>query len=152
MGKAMFYHLTRRPVEDTLGMILGKARQAGWRVVVRGTSQERLNWLDEKLWLGPEDSFVPHGIAGGAHDAMQPILLTCSTDLTNAATCVILIDGAEVSKEEVETLERTCVLFDGNAEDALSKAREQWQKIKTAGLIAEYWSEESGAWEKKAQT
>lgn len=152
MGKAMFYHLTRRPVEDTLGMILGKARQAGWRVVVRGTSQERLNWLDEKLWLGPEDSFVPHGIAGGAHDAMQPILLTCSTDLTNAATCVILIDGAEVSEEEVETLERTCVLFDGNAEDALSKAREQWQKIKTAGLIAEYWSEESGAWEKKAQT
>lgn len=152
MGKAMFYHLTRRPVEDTLGMILGKARQAGWRVVVRGTSQERLNWLDEKLWLGPEDSFVPHGIAGGAHDAMQPILLTCSTDLTNGATCVILIDGAEVSEEEVETLERTCVLFDGNAEDALSKAREQWQKIKTAGLIAEYWSEESGAWEKKAQT
>jgi len=152
LGKAMFYHLTRRPVEDTLGMILGKARQAGWRVVVRGTSQERLNWLDEKLWLGPEDSFVPHGIAGGAHDAMQPILLTCSTDLTNAATCVILIDGAEVSEEEVETLERTCVLFDGNAEDALSKAREQWQKIKTAGLIAEYWSEESGAWEKKAQT
>lgn len=152
MGKAMFYHLTRRPVEDTLGMILGKARQAGWRVVVRGTSQERLNWLDEKLWLGPEDGFVPHGIAGGAHDAMQPILLTCSTDLTNGATCVILIDGAEVSEEEVETLERTCVLFDGNAEDALSKAREQWQKIKTAGLIAEYWSEESGAWEKKAQT
>ena len=152
MGKAMFYHLTQRPVEDTLGMILGKARQAGWRVVVRGTSQERLNWLDEKLWLGPEDGFVPHGIAGGAHDAMQPILLTCSTDLTNGATCVILIDGAEVSEEEVETLERTCVLFDGNAEDALSKARGQWQQIKTAGLTAEYWSEESGAWEKKAQT
>lgn len=152
MGKAMFYHLTRRPVEDTLGMILGKARQAGWRVVVRGTSQERLNWLDEKLWLGPEDGFLPHGIAGGAHDAMQPILLTCSTDLTNGATCVISIDGAEVSEEEVETLERTCVLFDGNAEDALSKARGQWQQIKTAGLTAEYWSEESGAWEKKAQT
>ncbi|MGA9254222.1 MAG: DNA polymerase III subunit chi [Roseobacter sp.] len=152
MGKAMFYHLTRRPVEDTLVMLLGKARQAGWRVTVRGTSQERLAWLDEKLWLGPEDSFLPHGVAGGPHDAMQPILLTCENDLANDATCVISIDGADVSDDEVGKLERTCVLFDGNAEDALTKARAQWQQIKTAGLSAEYWSEESGSWEKKAQT
>lgn len=151
MGKAMFYHLTRRPVEDTLVMILGKARQAGWRVIVRGTSQQRLDWLNEKLWLGPEDGFLPHGLAGGAHDAMQPVLLTCAHDLANDATCVISIDGADVSDAEVETLERACVLFDGNEEDALTKARAQWQQVKNAGLNAEYWSEESGAWEKKAQ-
>ncbi|MEP5197776.1 MAG: DNA polymerase III subunit chi, partial [Roseobacter sp.] len=42
MGKAMFYHLTRRPMEDTLTMLLGKARQAGWRVLVRGTDSDRL--------------------------------------------------------------------------------------------------------------
>ena len=83
---------------------------------------------------------------------MQPILLTCANDVANDATCVFSIDGADVSNAEVEALERTCVLFDGNAEDALSKARAQWQQIKSAGLSAEYWSEESGTWEKKAQT
>ncbi len=152
MGKAMFYHLTRRPVEDTLAMLLAKAQQAGWRVSVRGTSVERLAWLDEKLWLGAEDSFLPHGLAGGAHDHAQPVLLTCGADLTNGATCLMTVDGAEVAPEEVASLERTCVLFDGNAEDALQTARAQWQAMKTAGMHAVYWSEESGNWQKKAET
>ena len=38
MGAAYFYHLTRRPLEATLPMLLGKAQQAGWRVAVRGTT------------------------------------------------------------------------------------------------------------------
>ena len=37
MGAAFFYHLTRRPLEHTLPLLLGKALQAGWRVAVRGT-------------------------------------------------------------------------------------------------------------------
>ena len=37
MGTAMFYHLTRHPIEETLRMLLGKAQGAGWRVAVRGT-------------------------------------------------------------------------------------------------------------------
>lgn len=152
MGKAMFYHLTRRPVEATLAMLLGKAQQAGWRVVVRGTSAENLALLDEKLWLGPEEGFLPHGVAGGPHDALQPILLTCSEGLANNATCVMSVDGASVSADEVTALERTCVLFDGTSEEALNTARAQWKQMKAAGLSAEYWSEESGSWEKKAQT
>ena len=45
MGAAYFYHLTRAPVERTLPLLLGKALGAGWRVAVRGTSEERLDWL-----------------------------------------------------------------------------------------------------------
>ena len=76
MGAVYFYHLTRRPLEHTLPTLLDKARGAGWRVAVRGPDPDRLAWLDEKLWLGPEDRFLPHGLAGGPHDAAQPILLT----------------------------------------------------------------------------
>ena len=76
MGAVYFYHLTRQPLEHTLPVLLDKARQAGWRIAVRGTDPARMDWLDEKLWLGPEDGFLPHGRAGGPHDAEQPILLT----------------------------------------------------------------------------
>jgi DNA polymerase-3 subunit chi len=152
LGKAMFYHLTRRPMEDTLAMLLGKARGAGWRVVVRGTSEARMDWLDQKLWLGPEEGFLPHGLAGGPNDRLQPILLSTATERPNEATCVMSVDGAEVSPEEVTALDRVCVLFDGNAPEALQTARAQWKSLKDAGAHAEYWSEDSGRWEKKAET
>lgn len=152
MGKAMFYHLTRRPMEETLMMLLGKAAGAGWRVVVRGTDADRMAALDEKLWQGSDDSFMPHGLAGGPHDARQPVLLSTGTDLPNAAACVMAVDGAHVTPDEVTQLDRVCVLFDGNDPQSLDVARGQWSALKTADVAAEYWSEESGSWQKKAQT
>ncbi|WP_152462407.1 DNA polymerase III subunit chi [Roseivivax sp. THAF30] len=151
MGAAYFYHLTRRPLEETLPMLIGKARQAGWRVAVRGRDSARLDWLDQKLWLGPEDGFLPHGRAGGAHDARQPVLLTTGQQAANDPACVMTIDGAEVSAEEVAALERTCVLFDGNDPAAVQTARVQWKALTDKGCAAQYWSEESGRWEKKAE-
>ncbi|WP_298835639.1 DNA polymerase III subunit chi [uncultured Roseobacter sp.] len=153
MGTAMFYHLTRHPLEQTLAMLLGKAGQAGWRVLVRGTEPARMDWLDQQLWLGPQDSFQPHGLAGGPHDALQPVLLaTGEGPAANGATCVMTVDGAPVSAEEVSALERVCILFDGNDPAAVNTARGQWKTLKDAGVSAQYWSEESGRWEKKAET
>ncbi len=151
MGVAYFYHLTRRPLEETLAMLLGKATAAGWRVAVRGTDPARLAWLDERLWLGPEDGFLPHGLAGGDHDADQPVLLTTG-EAGNGAVCVMSVDGAVVSAEETAALARVCVLFDGNDPKALDVARGQWKALKDAGASAQYWSEESGKWEMKAET
>lgn len=150
MGAAYFYHLTRGPLEDTLPTLLGRAMQAGWRVAVRGTSAERLDWLDQKLWLGADDGFLPHGVAGGPHDALQPVLLTLGA-ATNEAVCVMSVDGAEVTADEVNALERVCVLFDGNDPEAVDRARGQWKTLTDAGCSAQYWSEETGRWEKKAE-
>ncbi|GAB5437024.1 DNA polymerase III subunit chi [Falsiruegeria mediterranea] len=151
MGAAYFYHLTRNPLEVTLPVLLGKARQAGWKIAVRGGDPGRLEWLDEKLWLGPDDGFLPHGLAGGAHDALQPILLTTVADAPNEASCVMAVDGAQVAAEEVEALDRVCILFDGTDPEAVQHARGQWKALTGAGCKAQYWSEESGRWEKKAE-
>lgn len=151
LGAAYFYHLTRQPLDVTLPMLLGKARDAGWRVAVRGSDPSRLDWLDEKLWLGADDSFLPHGRAGGPHDALQPILLTTGQADNNPA-CLMTIDGAEITSAEVNALERCCVLFDGNDETALEVARGQWKALTDAGCRAQYWSEASGRWEKKAES
>ena len=152
MGAVYFYHLTRHPLEAVLPMLLGKARQAGWRVLVRGRNAQHLEFLDEKLWLGAEDEFLPHGIAGGEHDADQPILLTMDQDNRNTSTCVMAVDGADVTPEEVIEMERVCILFDGNDEAALTRARGQWKALTGAGCSAQYWSQESGNWQKKAES
>ncbi len=152
MGAAFFYHLTQNPIEVTLPLILGKARGAGWKIVVRGNEAGRIDWLDQKLWQGAEDDFLPHGQAGGEHDALQPILLTTTRDAPNGASCIMAIDGAEVTPEEVQEADRVCILFDGHDPEALDAARAQWKALTGSGCAAQYWSEESGRWEKNAET
>ena len=62
------------------------------------------------------------------------------------------IDGAAVSAEEVNALERACLVFNGYEEEAVSVARGHWKTLTGAGCATEYWSEESGRWEKKAES
>lgn len=152
MGKAIFYHLTRNPMEVTATMLLSRAYATGWRVVVRGREAALLDRLDAHLWTAEKASFLPHALAGGAHDADQPILLTTAQSAPNAPACVMALDRASVSPDEVATLERLWVLFDGADEAAMAQAREQWKAMTQAGVTAEYWSEEGGRWEKKAQS
>lgn len=152
MGEAYFYHLTRQPLEAVLPDLLEKSLGRGWRVAVRGTDPQRMDWLDQKLWLGPEDGFLPHGLAGGPQDADQPVLLTTGMDVANDPGCLMSIDGAEVAADEVKTLDRVCVLFDGQDDAALQRARDQWRALTGAGCKAQYWSEDSGRWEKKAES
>ena len=152
MGEAYFYHLTRRPLDAVLADLLEKSLQRGWRVAVRGAQAQRMEWLDQKLWLGPEEGFLPHGLSGGPHDADQPVLLTLDMQAANDPGCLMCIDGAEVAPEDVTALDRVCVLFDGQDGAAVQRARDQWRRLTGAGCKAQYWSEESGRWEKKAES
>jgi len=152
MGAAYFYHLTQRPLVETLTMLLEKSLANGWRVALRGTDQAGLAALDQALWTYSEESFLPHGLAGGPQDADQPVLLTMENTAPNRADCVMAVHGAEVSASEIAALQRVCVLFDGHDPVALDQARAQWKRLKAEGASAQYWSEESGRWEKKAET
>ncbi len=149
MGDVYFYHLTERPVESTLPVLLEKALSAGWRIAVRGRDLERLSDLDQRLWLG--EGFLPHGLASEAHADMQPILLTTGA-AGNGATCLMAVDGADVTPEEAKCLNRTCILFNGADDGAVEGARVQWRNLTAAGLKAKYWSEEGGRWAMKAES
>jgi DNA polymerase-3 subunit chi len=152
LGEAFFYHLTRTPLEATLRTLLEKSLGAGWRVAVRGQSDAVLDRLDAQLWLGPEDGFLPHGRAGGPHDADQPVLLTTARTAANRPDCVISVEGAEIAADEVTAVARAMILFDGHDPQAVQIARDQWRSLKDAGIKAKYWSEESGRWEMKAES
>lgn len=145
MGDAYFYHLTRRSVEDALPPLLDRALAQGWRVAVRGGDRARLERLDETLWLGPKEGFLPHGLAGGPHDARQPVLLTEGA-ATNGARCLMAVDGAGLDVGEVRALDRACLVFEAEDAAAMAWARTAWRTLTEGGIGARYWSEESGRW------
>ncbi len=147
MGVVYFYHLTDTPLDRTLPMLLGKARAAGWRVLVRGQDLKLLERLDQILW---KDGFLPHGLAGGPHDTEQPVLLGTAV-ASEGFDCIMSVGGGDVSPAEVEAMDRTCILFDGHDETALAFAREQWKMLTSAHCAAQYWAQEDGRWAKKAE-
>jgi len=151
VGAVYFYHLTDTPLDQTLPMLVGKAKGAGWRILVRGRTQAILERLDLVLWQGPPASFLPHGLAGGADDAAQPLLL--GTDVTaDGFDCLMSVDGAPLTPEEVGLSQRACILFDGYDEAALQHARGQWKMLTDAGCEAQYWAQDMGSWTKKAES
>ena len=150
MGIAVFYHLTRSPPLDTLATILPRALAAGWRVMLRGTDPAALDRLDLALWTMTEDSFLPHGLQGGAQDADQPVLLGTGP-ISNGANTLVLLDKADTTPAEAAPLDRIWGLFDAADETAMTTARALWIKLTTAGQHAQYWSEESGRWQMKTE-
>lgn len=149
MGAAFFYHLTQSSAAQTLFMLLPKCAAAGWSVELRGTNPAMMEDLDRALWLGPEEQFLPHGLAGQGHDADQPVLLTTAPG-SPARDCVISVGGADLTADETQAAQRVCVLFDGHDDRAVDHARTQWRSLTTGGIEAQYWAQEGGGWTRKA--
>lgn len=147
---AVFYHLMRDGLDETVMTTVTRAQGAGWRVMIRAAEMGLLQHLDAKLWLGPEEGFLAHGLAGGPQDADQPVLLGQGA-ITNAAQGLMLLGGAEANRDEIAPLQRIWVLFDGADPDAVAQARQSWTRLTSWGLAAQYWSDESGAWVKKSE-
>lgn len=151
MPGVLFYQLASTPLETLVSTLATRALAQGWRIEARGTDRVRMQALDAALWLGPQDSFLPHGLAGGAMDARHPLLLTHGPGpAANAPHALLALDGAEVEPAEAAALERVWVIFDGADPAALECARAQWRRLAT-DLPAQYWLDEAGRWVKKAE-
>ena len=146
----MFYHLTTKSLDDTLTTILTRAVGQGWRVMIRSADADLTQHFDTKLWVHPDDSFLPHGVEGGANDAAQPVLLGAGP-ITNAARALFLLAGAQATQAEAASLDRIWLLFDGANTAAVQAARTEWTRMTSWGLAAQYWSDETGAWVKKTE-
>lgn len=151
MGAVMFYHLTRHGMDEVIDMLVPRALSQGWRVMIRSPDRAALERQDQRLWLHPEDGFLPHGLEGGAHDAGQPVLLGAGAAV-NGAQALLLMGPQEVQPQEAQALERIWLAFEGRDETQLQAARIQWKAVTAAGLAAQYWNDESGRWEKKAES
>ena len=150
MAMVLFYHLTQGTVDATVATLLSRAMTQGWRVMVRGTDAAHLARLDARLWQEPADGFLPHGLAGGPHDADQPVLLGTGPG-DNGAQALMLIDGATATPEDVRAMNRVWLLFEGADDAAVAAARGEWRKLTGDGITAQYWSDDSGRWQMKTE-
>ena len=150
MTEVLFYHLQGQKLEGVLPGLLEKSLQRGWKVVVQGASEERIEALDAHLWTYRDDGFLPHGTWREQDAALQPILLTLTDTNPNAATVRFLIEGA-APPADAEAYARIVLLFDGEDADAVAAARAHWAVAKAKGFDATYWQpDEQGRWVKKA--
>lgn len=150
MTELLFYHLTRRRLEQVLPELLEKTLQRGWRAVVKGGSEERIDALNGTLWTYSRASFLPHGTKADGFADRQPIYLTTEDERPNGAQVLFLVDGADTA--DAASYERVCDLFDGNDEEAVAAARLRWKRAKDAGHTLTYWQQgETGGWVKKAE-
>ena len=148
MTEILFYHLERQPLERVLPILLEKSIERGWRAVVEAGSLERLQRLDEALWTFRDDSFLPHDLAGGPEDAVQPVVLTTAPDNPNSADVRFFVDRAVPAN--AEGYQRLVFLFDGHDPDAVTEARAAWKSLREGNDLT-YWQQDgNGRWEKKA--
>ena len=148
----LFYRLDGSSLEATVTTFAERTVDRGGRVVVRGTAAARLDMLDAHLWTYRDDTFLPHGQAGGAQDAKQPILLTTATTVPNEAKTLLLVDGARLKPDELAQFDRVALIFDGNDEAATQDARADWRLVTQTDHTAIFWAEQDGRWVEKARS
>src|SRR5690606_36309026 len=99
MGVVMFYRLMRHSTDEVIDMLVPRAYGQGWRVMIRHPEPRVLQRLDERLWAGPEEGFLPHGLEDGPYDADQPVLLGAGA-MVNGAKALFLIGPQPVDAVE----------------------------------------------------
>jgi DNA polymerase-3 subunit chi len=150
MTEVLFYHLQGQRLEGVLTPLLEKSLERGWKVIVQGTSEERIDALDAHLWTYADDGFLPHGTWREPDSATQPVLLTLTDSNPNAATVRFLIEGAGLPAD-AEAYQRIVLVFNGDDDEAVAAARVHWAAAKAKGFEATYWQpDEQGRWVKKA--
>lgn len=151
-SEVWFYHLERSEVEAALPPLVEKCLARGWRALIRGGVQERLEALDLALWTFRDDSFLPHGCEGRDEPERAPVwLTTAGQGNPNRAQAQFLIDGAPL--QDAGEFLRTVLVFDGRDPTALEQARARWRAIKTSGHALSYWKQDfEGRWSRQDQS
>ena len=140
-----FYQLAGTPSEEVIASLAEKVLAADARLIIIADDEGYLARLDRMLWDQGPTSFLPHGLAGGADDAHQPVLLSTNPDAANRARNMLIADGQW--RDAALTYDRSFYLFDGAN---LEAAREAWKALaQQEGVERRYWAREGGKWIKK---
>jgi DNA polymerase III subunit chi len=140
-----FYQLAGTPSEEVIASLAEKVLAADARLIIIADDEGYLARLDRMLWDQGPTSFLPHGLAGGADDSRQPVLLSTNPDAANRARNMLIADGQW--RDAALTYDRSFYLFDGAN---LEAAREAWKALaQQEGVERRYWAREGGKWIKK---
>lgn len=142
-----FYHCTRAPVVEVAVRLAEKVMDSRERLLVVGAPAV-LQALDKALWEHVPDSFLAHAMAGGDHDAMQPILLSAVPEPANGAALLMLVEhGVPASMDGFSRV--LCLFADGS--EGHRRARLDWKALADREAVARsYWQQKpGGGWEQR---
>jgi DNA polymerase-3 subunit chi len=142
-----FYQLGGTPAENVIARLAERLLAEDQRLLIVAADEAQLARLDRQLWDQGPASFLPHGLAGGADDARQPVLLSTTPDAPNLARNLAIADGEW--REAALAFDRAFYLFD---EGTLEGARLAWKLLAgREGVERFYWAQEDGRWTEKAR-
>lgn len=148
-AEVWFYHLERQPAEDVLPRILAGLFARGERSCVHAPFRETLQTISKRLWGIDDVAFVAHGLEGDAAACDQPVWLTTSEGIANAAKLAFFIEGAQPA--QLNGLSRASIFFDGSDDIAVERARGLWKAYVSEGHTVKYWRQsDAGRWEDQA--
>jgi DNA polymerase-3 subunit chi len=141
-----FYQLAGTTAEQAIARLAERVLEQDGRLLVVASDEALLARLGRLLWDQGPSSFLPHGLAGGADDARQPILLSTSPDAPNRARNLLIADGEW--RDAALTYDRCFYLFDSSTLDG---ARLAWKLLAgREGVERRYWAQVGGRWKQQA--
>jgi DNA polymerase-3 subunit chi len=141
-----FYQLGGTPAEQVIASLAEKVLATDGRLLVVASDEAFLTRLERMLWDHGPTGFLPHGLAGGADDSRQPILLSTSPDAPNLARNMLIADGEW--RDAALAYDRSFYLFDA---DTLDGARLAWKLLAgREGVERRYWAQVEGRWKQQA--
>ncbi len=136
-----FYQLGNLSAEAALPQLARQTLKIGERMLVVSADEAQLARIGAVLWEA-KDSFLANGMAGGDHDARQPILLAPSAEPANGARFVALADGEW--RDEALVFERAFLLFSAATLDG---ARGAWRALGDKdGVERRFWKRDGARW------
>jgi len=137
-----FYQMSRDPAPAVAAMLAKKTRAAGGRMLVVAAESTQREAISEALWDSAPEDFLANGMAGGEHDARQPILLSSVVVNANDADFLLLADGEW--RDPGTGFSRVMLLFDSATIDG---ARGTWRELGQADVVERrYWKQQGGRW------
>lgn len=148
MTEVNFYHLLKTPLEKVLPQLLEKVLSMPARAVVIAGTTDRVESVNNMLWTYDPGSFLPHGSMRDGKAQDQPIYLTNQDENPNGADVLVMLDN--VVPDSLKSYKKCLTIFDGQDEESITKARQQWKEFKNLGYKISYFKQVPGGWEKKA--
>lgn len=145
-----FYHLLATRLEQAVPKLMQSALAANHRVLLWCKDTGEAGRISDALWTQNPNSFLPHGMAQGAHAALQPIVLATEENPTNHPDLLAITHGG--APKNPEDYIKILDMFDGTDDASVLAARERWKRYKEAGHTLQYIKQQpGGGWKIEGQ-
>ncbi|MEM0898623.1 MAG: DNA polymerase III subunit chi [Pseudomonadota bacterium] len=147
MTQVLFYHLTATSMAEALPTLVEKCLDREWTVAIQAVGQENARQIDDLLWSYKPESFLVH--ANDDDDASEAdVLVTAEPNKGVAHQIRFLLDGAPLP-QNFENHTRLMIVFDGQDEEKVALARDQWRELKPKSHDLTYYKQtEEDRWER----